>query len=206
MRAQALFASLLATSALAGAGGREPRFRFERLVVPGVAGPNRLEPDVGLLAGAAPLVYEPGSRPGELGPFRAGLADLRFFDAAGREAPYLVIAPPSHAPVWRPGQLLPIAVTKTDSSFEVDFGAAARTLDRVRIAGLPAPFLKRFRLEGSGDRSRWTLLIDEGTLFDLPDEGLHLMEMPFQAGEYRYLRVTWDDRESGVVPLPRSVA
>jgi hypothetical protein len=60
-------------------------------------------------------------------------------------------------------------------------------------------------LEGSGDRQHWTLLEAEGTLFDLPTERLRQVALPFRAGVYRYLRVTWDDTHSGRVPLPRAV-
>ncbi|MFI5028965.1 MAG: DUF3999 family protein, partial [Solirubrobacterales bacterium] len=205
MKARALFAGLLAASALASAGGREPRFHYERAVVPGAAGPNRLEPDVDLMGGAAPLTYEPGRAAGELGPYRGGLADLRLFDAAGREVPYLLLAPAKNAPEWRAGSLLPIAVTKTESGFEVDLGPDGRTIDRVRIADLPAPFLKRFRLEGSGDRSHWALLVAEGSLFDLPEEGLRRLDVDFPAGDFRYLRLTWDDKSSARLRLPRQV-
>jgi len=71
--------------------------------------------------------------------------------------------------------------------------------------GLPAPFLKRVRIEAGGDRSRWTLLHEQATLFDLPDEDLRLLELDFEPGEYRYLRVVWSDRSSGRLPLPRRV-
>ncbi|HEY4563381.1 MAG TPA: DUF3999 family protein, partial [Thermoanaerobaculia bacterium] len=169
------------------AQGGEPRFRFERPVLPGAAGPNRLEPDVPLLAHAA-----------------GGMADLRLFDAGGREVPYLLVDPPRREPEWRAGQLLPMAATKTASGFEVDLGTGA-TIDRVRIAGLPAPFLKRFRLEGGGDRSRWTLLVPQGTLFDLPEEKLSRLDVDFPAGDFRYLRLTWDDASSARLPLPGAV-
>src|SRR3954454_6832869 len=88
-----------------------PRFRFERPVLPGAAGPNRLEPDVPLLGGAA-----------------SGFADLRLFDAARRGAPYLLVDPPRREPEWRPGRILPMAATKTASGFEVDLGTSA-TID-----------------------------------------------------------------------------
>lgn len=209
MRARAVrgvLAGLLAVSGLAAGSGEggEPHFRSERPIVPGAAGPNRLEPDVALLAGAAPVSYEPGAGAGELGTFRGGLGDLRLFDAAGREVPYLLVAPARHGPQWRPGQLLPIAATKTASGFEVDSGTAG-PIDRIRITGLPAPFLKRFRLEGGGDRSRWTLLVAEGTLFDLPEEELRRLDIDFPAGDFRYLRLTWDDASSGRLPLPGRV-
>jgi hypothetical protein len=213
-RAALLFLLLALSAAVAiaagGKEGHEPRFRYERPVIPGAAGPNRLEPDVDLLADAAPLVYEPGGRAGELGPFRGGLADLRLFDAAGREVPYLLVSPLRREPQWRQGQILPIAATKIASGFEVDLGTGTETtagrIDRVRIAGLPAPFLKRFRLEGGGDRSRWTVLVAAGTLFDLPEEGLRRLDVDVPPGDFRYLRLTWDDASSARLPLPREVA
>jgi hypothetical protein len=61
------------------------------------------------------------------------------------------------------------------------------------------------RLEGSGDRSHWTILVADGTLFDLPNEQLELTTLDFTAGSYRYLRVTWDDRSSARIPLPRRI-
>src|SRR5258708_20926620 len=129
---------------------------------------------------------------------------LPLYEAAGKEVPFISVPPESAAPRWKAGAILQVAATKTTTSFEADFGAAS-LIDRLDVLGIPTPFLKRFRLEGSGDRSHWTLLQDEGTLFDLPNENLRLTEVAFQAGEYRYLRVTWVDRESGVQPLPRGV-
>jgi hypothetical protein len=79
---------------------------------------------------------------------------------------------------------------------------SAVAVDRLRVSGIPAPFLKRFRLEGSGDRSHWTLLVNEGTLFDLPSEHLQNIETGFAAGEYRYFRLTWNNQNSGVVSTP----
>jgi hypothetical protein len=191
-----LVAGLLTAGLALGKDG-EPRFRYERPVLPGAAGPNRLEPDVLLLAGATPMDLE---RDGG-----GGLADLRLFDAAGREVPYLLIQPARREPEWRAGSLLPIPPTKTptlaESGFEVDLGASA-VVDRLRVSGLPAPFLKRFRLEGGGDRAHWTLLVAEGTLFDLPDERLRQTEIDFPRGDFRYLRVTWDDTSSARPPLP----
>jgi hypothetical protein len=206
VRKALILAGLLAGLGLARGGeGGEPGLtserRFERQVLPGTAGPNRLEPDVPLLGAAAPLAYEAGAGPGELGAFHGGLGDLRLFDAGGREVPYLLVSPPKRATEWRAGRLLPLAATKTESGFEMDFGAAG-TIDRLRIAGLPAPFLKRFRLEGGGDRGHWTLLVPQGTLFDLPGEGLRLLDVDFPAGDFRYLRLTWNDASSARLPLP----
>ncbi len=162
-------------------------FRWERPVLPGAAGANRLDVDLPLLSHA-----EPGG----------GLADLRLFDSSGREVPYLLVAPeePSPEAVWRDGRLVPIRATHDESGFELDLGAAV-AVNRLRVE-LAAPFLKRLRLEGSGDRRHWVSLVAEGTLFDLPEEGLAEHALGFPPGAYRYLRLTWDDRSSGRVPMP----
>ena len=156
--------------------------RVERTITPGAKGPNRLDVDVALLGAARPR----------------DLNDLRLRDAAGNEVPYLLIAPPERAPVWKSSAILPVASTKTSSGFEADLGTTA-DVDRVEIAGVAAPFLKRLRLEGGGDREHWNVLAAEATVFDLPEEKLKSLEVPFAHGEYRYLRVTWDDRNSARV-------
>ncbi len=195
-----LLAGLLSAGLATGKAGEPGHERYERPVLPGAAGPNRLEPDVALLAGAVP--FEIGGDGSGTG---GGLADLRLVDAAGREVPYLLVQPTRRGPEWREGRLLPLTPTKTESGFEVDLGTAG-PVDRLRVSGLPAPFLKRFRLEGGGDRSHWTLLVPQGTLFDLPDERLRLTEVDFPEGDFRYLRVTWNDTSSGRQPMPGGAA
>jgi hypothetical protein len=135
--------------------------------------------DVALLAGA-----------------QSDLRDLRLFDAQQREVGYLLVRQ-EQAPRWIPARVLPIAATKTTSGFEADLGRATR-IDRIELEGIARPFLKRATLEGSGDRARWTLLADT-TVFDLPEQELRHTEVAFEAGEYRYLRVVWDDRASARV-------
>ncbi len=152
----------------------------ERTIVPAQTGPNRLDPDVALMAHATP-----------------DLGDLRLADAGSRELPYLVIQPPQE-PHWVAGRILPVAATKKTSGFELDLGAL-HGIDRIRIEGIATPFLKRARLEGGGDREHWTLLDADATVFDLPEEKLRNVEIAFAPGDYRYLRVTWDDTSSAVV-------
>jgi hypothetical protein len=178
--------------------------RAERVVVPGAAGPNRLALDPALLAGSQPFrVSEVAAAEGRIAVASGGAADLRLFDKANREVPYLLITPLAEAQ-WRGARLLAVAPTKTTSGFEADLEAPL-PVDRVRIEGLPAPYLKRVQLEGSGDRTHWTLLVPDGTLFDLPNEGLELTTLDFAAGSYRYLRLTWDDRFSRRMPMPRRI-
>ena len=175
MKRLACVAVLVATAAVASP-------RFQRTITPGGKGPNRLDVDVALLGGAKARTLD----------------DLRLRDAAGREVPYLLIEPPSRTPAWKKAAILPVASTKKTSGFEADLGATT-DVDRMEIDGVGTPFLKRLKLEGGGDRTHWTVLAGEATVFDLPDDKLRNVEVAFTPGEYRYLRVTWDDRNSARV-------
>ena len=175
---------------------------YERPVVTAGPGPYRLAIDAGLLTAGAPFrVLQRGER------YFAedGLTDLRLVSEGGRPVPYLLIHASSPEREWIRGNVLSVAPTKKSSGFEVDLGAA-NPVDMIRVQGLPAPHLKRLTLEGSGDRERWTMLVAEGTLFDLPDEQLRQNTLGFAPGPYRYFRVTWNDANSGRVPNPTAVA
>ena len=101
---------------------------------------------------------QPASRP--------ALSDLRLFDASGKEVPYLLVPNPPVEADLAAAVILPVRRSKPTqaktSGFEADLGEPVE-IDRLRIDGLRPPFLKRVRLEGSGDRARWTVLVGEGT-------------------------------------------
>ena len=118
--------------------------------------------------------------------------------------PYLLVYPPIADPQWRRAVVQPQAETEKTSGFEADL-LSPQTIDAVRLDGLPRPFLKRARVEASGDREHWTMVVAEGTMFDLPDQQLQQTSVSFEPGIYRYVRVTWDDRNSGRVPFPAAV-
>jgi hypothetical protein len=185
------------------------RFRHERVIAPGGAGPNRLLIDPALLAGGdSNWIFSrrgTGSERAQMIIAEGGLKDLRLYDASNREIPYLLILPPEPEPAWIDGRLAPLALTKKTSGFEVDLGRSL-LVDRLQLSGIPAPFVKRCFLEGSDDASRWTLLRADATVFDLPLQKLTSLEVEFGGVQFRYLRVTWDDRASARVPLPRAAS
>jgi Protein of unknown function (DUF3999) len=200
-RAWWIGAIVVALGAIVAAQPERSAPRFERRVETAGTGPRRLAIDGALLAGGLPFRV---ARRADALVAEGGLADLRLVTDSGAPLPYLLAYPPSQAAVWTAGSLLSIAPTKETSGFEVDLGAQ-RQVDAIQLRGLPAPYLKRVRIEASGDRARWTMLVAEGTVFDLPDERLRQDTLPFTAGAYRYLRATWDDRSSGRLPLPSTL-
>lgn len=204
LRCASIAVALCAVTMSAQPSAPPPSFRFERPIVSDGAGPRRLAIDVPLLVGTAPARLPRGSARGDL------VRDLRIYDANGAEIGYVLAGDPPIAPVYKPAVMLPIATvdtrTERTSGFEADLGEPT-LVDRLRIDGIDPPFLKRLKLEGSGDRERWTLLVAEGTLFNLPDEKLLQTELSFPAGTFRYLRVTWDDRQSArIVRMPAAAA
>jgi hypothetical protein len=185
------------------------KFRHERTIVPGGSGPNRLHIDTALLAGGSPFrqftQHMTGSAREPMIIATGGLKDLRIYDSSNREIPYLLILPPTPEPKWIAGQLAPLALTKRASGFQVDLGRSLM-MDHLQLSGIPAPFVKRCTLEASNDGSYWTWLRSDATVFDLPAEKLRSLEIEFNQGEYRYLKVTWDDSASARVPIPRSAS
>lgn len=190
-----------------------PVFGFERPIVVDGQGPRRLAIDVPLLVGGAP--FRVVSRTVDTSTGRPtiavanGLADLRVYDSAGQEVGYLLAGSPPTTPRYRSTAILPVAPVENEkektSGFEADLGEPL-AVDGFRIDAVAPPFLKRVKLEGSGDREHWTLLVAEGTVFDLPEERLRQTELRFTPGSYRYIRLTWDDAKSGRLPQPSAAA
>jgi hypothetical protein len=181
-----------------------PAFTMQREITVDSSGWHRLDLDATLLAAGKP--FRVIQNVGEAGAYTAveGLGDLRLYSQSSREVPYLLVYPPPHASMQLVAGALAITPTKYASGFEIDL-KSARLVDQLQVSGLPAPFIKRVRLDGSGDRAHWTQLVAEGTLFDLPADRMRSLTLDFPPGEYRYLRVTWDDRSSGRMPIPSQI-
>ena len=205
MKHRAILLAFASAACAARAAAQMPAFTFERAVTADSAGWHRLALDATVLAGGAPFRVTPSTA--VPGAFVAvgGLNDLRLYDGDAREVPYLLVYAPARPQPRFTARPLAITPGKHTSGFEADLGAV-RLVDALAVSGLPAPFMKRARLEGSGDRAHWTMLVAEGTLFDLPQQGMKQVELEFTPGDYRYLRVTWDDSSSARMPLPMAVS
>ena len=96
------------------------------------------------------------------------LDDLRLFDASGTEVAVSARAQPAGRTDLASGDRHPAGCAGRngqgeDQRIRSGPAAAVRRSTASGSTGSPPPFLKRIRLEGSGDRARWTLLVAEGT-------------------------------------------
>jgi hypothetical protein len=188
-RASALLWLVSLLGAGPAAGQESPEARFE--VRPAGPGPQRLDVPPAFLSASA----------------RGDLADLRLRDAAGREVPYLLVAPAEEPARWiRAASIRPVPPTKLASGVELDLGAV-RTVAALEVAFPDAGYLKRARLEGSADGRRWVVLAAELVLYQLPLDPaacggetcpgeLVRREVRFAPAAARYLRLVLDDRRS----------
>ncbi|MEJ2108458.1 MAG: DUF3999 family protein [Acidobacteriota bacterium] len=185
------------------------RFQYERTIIPGGDGSNRLSIDSVLLSGGnSQWQFHQEGAGSERDPMviaTGGLSDFRIYDASNREIPYLFILPPKPDAEWLDGMLSPMAPTETTSGFQIDLGRSL-LVDRLFLSGIPAPFVKRCTLEASDDEWNWIRLRSDSTVFDLPEVGLRNLEIEFAEREYRHFRIVWDDEGSERIPMPHSVS
>ena len=143
------------------------------------AGPRRLAIDVPLLVGSAP--FPSAARVGAPATDGCAICGSTTRTARRSDTCWSAIRRSSRSTSRPPSCRSRRSTRRTErtSGFEADLGELL-TVDRFRIDGIEPPFLKRLKLEGSGDREHWTLLVAEGTLFNLPDEKLLQTELRFR--------------------------
>ena len=95
-----------------------------------------------------------------------------------------------------------IADTKTTSGFEADFHRLAQSIALRRRRACRRRFSSARCSRAAATARDWTLLLDQTTLFDLPEASCATRSCVFSPGAYRYVRVTWDDTNSAQVPMP----
>jgi len=131
---------------------------------------------------------------------RPGLEDLRLYDSAGGEVPYLIDRP---APVVRVVQNLKsfhISLNPSNTVIILETGLT-QPLDGVTLETPAANFLKPARVEGSTDLRRWQMLESGQPIFRQPS-GASRLHIAFPAGAWPWLRLSIDDRRTPAIPLP----
>jgi hypothetical protein len=130
---------------------------------------------------------------------RPGLEDLRLYDDAGNEMPYLIGHPVSAAKVIQNAKSFQVSLNANTTVITLETGLA-QPLDGVTLETPAGGFIKAVRVEGSADGKSWQTLAEGQPIFRQP-YGVGQLHVSLRAGVWRWLRLTVDDRRSPPIPF-----
>ncbi|MGA2179354.1 MAG: DUF3999 family protein [Verrucomicrobiota bacterium] len=130
---------------------------------------------------------------------RPALEDLRLYDNAGNEVPYLIERPVPVVKVVQNVKSFHISLTPSNTIIVLETGLT-QPLDDVTLETPAGSFLKPVRIEGSTDLKRWQTLEQGQPVFRQPD-GVNRLHVSFPAGTWPWLRLTVDDQRTPPIPF-----
>ena len=130
---------------------------------------------------------------------RPALEDLRLFDDAGNEVPYLIERPVPVKKVVQNVKSFHISLTLSNTAIVLETGLT-QPLDDVMLETPAENFLKPVRIEGSTDLKRWQTLEQGQPIFRQPN-GANRLHVSFPAGTWPWLRLTVDDQRTPPIPF-----
>jgi hypothetical protein len=130
---------------------------------------------------------------------RPALEDLRLYDDAGNEVPYLIERPVPVVKVVQNVKSFHISLTPSNTVIVLETGLT-QPLDDVTLETPARSFLKPVRIEGSTDLKRWQPLEQGQPIFRQPD-GVNRLHVSFPAGTWPWLRLTVDDQRTPPIPF-----
>jgi hypothetical protein len=130
---------------------------------------------------------------------RPMLEDLRLYDDAGNEVPYLISRPVPVPKVVQAAKSFQSTLNATTTLITVETGMT-QPIDRVSLESPAVNFLKAARVESSMDGQRWRLLVQGQPIFSQPWGANHL-QVAFPPVVAKWLRITVDDQRSPPVPF-----
>ena len=152
-------------------------------------------PRAGLIKISVPLETLSAARP--------GLEDLRLYDDAGKEIPFLIEqSAPSPATAQPPKHFnVAVSAETTVATLETGFPdpIASVTLQT------PAPsFLKAVRVEGSQSGRAWEVLAQGQPIFR-QQNGASQLDISLPPARWNFLRFTLDDRRAAPIPITGAI-
>lgn len=130
---------------------------------------------------------------------RPSLEDLRLYDDAGNEIPYLIERPVPVTKTIRDVKSFRVAMQLRATVVTIETGIA-QPLDTVTLETPAANFLKPVRVEGSNDGRNWQTLVQGQPIFRL-SAGASKLAVTFPSGVWAWLRLTADDQRSAPIPF-----
>ena len=130
---------------------------------------------------------------------RPGLEDLRIFDSAGREVPYLIERPVRNtAAVFSPKKFS-VSLSGQATVITLETGLS-QVLGALTLETPASGFIKAVTVEGSTDQHTWRPLASGQPIFRQPN-GANQLRVEFPEGSWPFLRVTVDDHRAEAIPF-----
>jgi hypothetical protein len=130
---------------------------------------------------------------------RPELEDLRLYDEAGNEVPYLIERSMPAEQVAQAVKGFQVSLNASTTVITVETGLA-QPLDTVTLETPAMGFIKAVRVESSEDGNRWQTLAQGQPIFCQPDGASHL-QISLPPSSSKWLRLTVDDGRSPPVPF-----
>jgi hypothetical protein len=130
---------------------------------------------------------------------RPGLEDLRLWDEAGNETPYVIERPAPAPAAVQIAKSLRVSMTPDNTVITLETGLT-QPLDGVTLETPANSFIKAVSVESSADGAAWTMIAQGQPLFRQPS-GAGRLQIPLPAIAAQWLRLTVDDRRSQAVPF-----
>ena len=147
----------------------------------------------------APGLVKLSLPPGTLDAARPVLEDLRLYDAAGMEVPYLIERPRPVGKIVQAAKSFEVSVSAATTVLTLETGLA-QPLDGVALETPASTFLKALQIEGSADGRSWQTLARGLPIFREPG-GASQLRLAVPAGVWPWLRLTVDDQRSQPIPF-----
>ena len=130
---------------------------------------------------------------------RPALEDLRLYDAAGNEQPFVIERPVPVSKAVQHVKSFTVSLQPKATVITLETGLLL-PLDGVSLESPAADFIKAVRVEGSADGLNWKQLADGLPVFRQAN-GASQLRVAIPAGAWPWLRLTVDDQRSRPVPF-----
>ncbi len=127
------------------------------------------------------------------------LEDLRLYDDAGNEVPYVIERPVPTVKIVRTVKSFQVAMQARATVITIETGLG-QPLDTVTLETPALDFLKPVRVEASADGRTWQKLAQGQPVFRQPN-GASRLQLNFSSGVWAWLRLTVDDQRTAAIPF-----
>ncbi len=130
---------------------------------------------------------------------RPALEDLRLYDDAGTEIPFVLTRPVPSPKIVRSAKSFQVSLNANNTVITLETGLA-QPLDGVTLETPAGDFIKAVRVESSADGKSWRGLVQGQPIFR-QSYGVANLEISFPLTTAKWLRLTVDDQRSQPVPF-----